>query len=220
MRIGIYGGSFDPPHLGHLNVAKQAIDMLFLDELYIVPAGCQYFKDQTGVASKEDRHNMCRSFLNHVNKCTIYTKELERDGNTYTIDTVKEIKEEHPDDDLFLIIGFDAFTQIHEWYKISDLINLVTFAVFSRSKDSDFMHYAATKARHETTDIMKPVKSLFINTKTVQDSYDVIKYELRWDVVDCMSSSEIKRRIKAGEPYEHYLMPDVAKYIKENKLYV
>lgn len=223
MRIGIYGGSFNPPHIGHLNAAEQVYRLLRLDKMYIVPAGYPYFKDQSEIADKEDRYRMCKAFLSCDMKATISRLEIDRDGPSYMSDTIAALKErfkEYPNDEYFLLIGVHEFSKdLARWHNPEYLIDNVTFAVLSRGQSSEEADYLAGKNnlqrqfKKEVNSVLVMAEkvlvteSLFLNTGAELHSWDGI------------SSTMIRRRIAAHQKFAHFVPESVAKYITNHELY-
>ncbi len=139
MKIGIYGGSFNPVHFGHVNVARQAIETLSLDRLMIVPANVSPFK--TGGAADAptfpwDRMEVVRNAFSAMDKVVVDERELRRGGVSYTIDTVREIAAENPGAKLYFIIGEDSLEGLPHWKEYDELSKLVEFKSFPRTKES------------------------------------------------------------------------------------
>jgi nicotinate-nucleotide adenylyltransferase len=129
---GLFGGTFDPPHLGHVAAARTAIDVLSLDELVVTVARDPQRKEAPPVASPALRDEMARAAFDGVAKVTVSDVELRRDGPTYTIDTVEALLAEAPDDDLVLVVGADAASAMGSWHRAGDLARLVTVAIVPR----------------------------------------------------------------------------------------
>lgn len=130
MRIGVLGGSFDPPHNGHLEMARAAQDSLKLDVIFFVPAFSQWQK--THVASAEIRaHMVGLAIAGHAN-WQLDLRELDRASTTFTVETMNELREQHPDDDLFFILGADAAAGLDSWQESARLATLCEFAVVRR----------------------------------------------------------------------------------------
>lgn len=139
MRIGIYGGSFNPVHYGHVNVARTAIDDLALDRLIVVPAHVSPFKvDATdgGYAPPWNRLAGVRAAFAAVGKAVVDEREIRRGGVSYAIDTVREIAAENPGAELFFVIGEDSVEGLPRWKEIDALKRLVTFKAYPRTKES------------------------------------------------------------------------------------
>lgn len=141
MKIGIYGGSFNPVHYGHLRVAQSAVSELALDRLVVVPAHVSPFK--TDAASEKDRREapwdrlpLVRAAFASVPKAVVDEREIRRGGVSYAIDTVREIAAENPGAELFFVIGEDSVAGLPRWKEIDALKRLVTFKAFPRTPES------------------------------------------------------------------------------------
>lgn len=131
-KIGLLGGTFDPPHIGHLTMAEEAYEKLNLDEVWFIPSAEPPHKEQAKV-SAVDRLLMLKVALEPVNYFKINTIELERQGKSYTYDTIQALKEQYPTYQFYFIIGADMVEYLPNWYKIDQLIELVQFVGVKRS---------------------------------------------------------------------------------------
>lgn len=138
MRIGIYGGSFDPVHAGHLRVAKSAVGDLALDRLLVVPAAVSPFKVGAAPASSAlwDRVAALRAAFRPLEKAVVDERELRRGGVSYAIDTVREVAGENPHAEIFFIIGEDSVAGLERWKDIGDLRRLCAFKAYPRTQES------------------------------------------------------------------------------------
>lgn len=142
-RVAIYGGSFDPVHFGHLWAAQNALELCHLDRVIFVPAATSPLKPHGPVASNAQREMMLRLALAGVMdregrpSMVIDNRELRRGGISYTVDTVEEIARERPDDELFLLIGSDAFAAIRQWHRPADLLATITPIIFRRGGEPE-----------------------------------------------------------------------------------
>ena len=139
MRIGLYGGSFNPVHLGHVGIAKRAIADLALDRLIVIPANVSPFK----VAGAEvrqpeiwERVELVKAAFRDSEKTVVDLRELERGGVSYAIDTVREIAAENPGAELFFVIGEDSVEGLPRWKDIDELKKLCTFKSYPRTPES------------------------------------------------------------------------------------
>jgi nicotinate-nucleotide adenylyltransferase len=135
-KIGIYGGSFNPVHNGHLRVAKEAIAQLELDLLIVVVAAVSPFKVQDPCYERFDRLLLLRLAFNGMDKVVIDDRELRRGGVSYTIDTVEEIAAEHPDAELVFIVGEDSIAGLPRWKDWDKLQTMCAFKSFPRTSES------------------------------------------------------------------------------------
>ncbi|MCX2862750.1 nicotinate-nucleotide adenylyltransferase [Paucibacter sp. PLA-PC-4] len=136
LKTGLFGGSFDPVHLAHLSLARCALEQLGLDQLLWLPAGRPWQKLQLGtgrgLASPEHRRAMVALMVASEPRFVVDDSELERDGASYTIDTVRARLAAQPDEQLFLLIGQDQYARLHTWREWRELLGLVTLAVAAR----------------------------------------------------------------------------------------
>ena len=131
-RVGLQGGSFDPVHFGHLRAAEEVRERAALDEVGMVLARVSPFKVKAGTSPVEDRLHMLDLALAGAENLRPCAVELERPGPSFTVDTVSELARRHPDTDFTLILGLDAFREIHGWQRWSDLLSSCDLAVTSR----------------------------------------------------------------------------------------
>ena len=129
-RIGLVGGTFDPPHLGHLVVAECALVELGLDEVRLLVAGEPWMK--SAVSSGEDRAALVEAAVSDAQGLVCDAREVGRPGPTYTADTLAELRAEDPDAEFFFVLGEDAAAALPEWERIGDAFALATFVVVTR----------------------------------------------------------------------------------------
>lgn len=198
MRVGILGGSFDPPHVGHLLVAQDAFTALSLDRLLIVPAGQQPLK-QGGQSSAEHRLAMTHRTFGGVPGLEVDAVEIERGGLSYMVDTVKGFRQQWPSADLLLLMGEDVVETLPRWREPERLLSMVTPVVLQRSVSSAGAAAASSTAQRDAPDF--PVRHLATR---------------RVDV----SSTEIRERVRAGRSIRGFVTDGVAEYIASTGLYL
>ena len=136
MKIAIYGGSFNPPHLGHLEAAKTVCAELAPDKLLIIPDNIPPHKAMDpGSPTAEERLALCRIAFSSIPGAEISDMEIRRRGKSYTAHTVRELRGRYPDDELFLVVGSDMLLSFEEWYEFEYLLSECTLAVVSREED-------------------------------------------------------------------------------------
>lgn len=199
MKIGIYGGSFNPPHLGHFAAAHAAMDSLCLDRLLIVPASDPPHKDMpAGSASPEDRLAMASIMADQIG-AECWDIEIIRRGVSYSVDTLETAAQMHPDDELWLLMGSDMFLSLHSWRNPGRIMELAHICAFARAK----------------TDCVEQLKKqkLFL-----EDAYGA-KIELIEipDLVE-ISSTDIRAALKSGSGGK-LIHESVYGYILRNNLY-
>jgi len=135
-RVGIFGGTFDPVHHGHLLLAEAALEQLDLDRILFIPAALSPFKqDRPPGASPEQRLRMLRLATASEPRFEVDDRELHRDGPSFTLETVRSLLGDHPGVRFLLLIGADNLGDLHRWHGIDELSNLVDFAVLDRNGD-------------------------------------------------------------------------------------
>jgi nicotinate-nucleotide adenylyltransferase len=136
-RVGIYGGTFDPIHLGHLRVITQLFEKDLVDQLLVVPAGEPLLRDNAPIASAAQRRAMCQLALSDLppaiaSKVQVNPIEVLRMGPSYAIDTVEAVAQNFPGDTIVLVIGQDAAEKLDQWHRIKELRTMVQFLVIGR----------------------------------------------------------------------------------------
>ena len=192
-KIGIMGGSFDPPHKTHLKLAKVAYETLGLDEVFFIPAYISALKANPHTASFEDRLEMLNIALQKFDyPFKVLDLEKEREGLSYSIDTLRELKKNYEKADFYWIIGTDQLLQLDKWHEIKNFSNYTKFACFKRV-GYDF-------------DIPKNLPS---NLEIIE-----IAFAQNDD-----SSSSARLELKNQRKNHDFIDENVLKYIEENKLY-
>ena len=134
MRIGLYGGSFNPVHLGHVGIAKRAIADLALDKLIVIPANVSPFKIEQPMPW--ERVELVKAAFRDLEKTVVDLREVERGGVSYAIDTVRQIAAENPGAELYFVIGEDSVGGVPRWKDIDELKKLCTFKSYPRTPES------------------------------------------------------------------------------------
>lgn len=133
-RVGILGGTFDPPHIGHLIIANEVLHAKKLDEIWFMPNQEPPHKIKTGTVTNAQRVEMLQLSIESTSSFRIETMELDRAGKSYTYDTMKLLKEAYPKIDFYFIIGADMVEYLPKWYKIQELMEIVQFISVNRPK--------------------------------------------------------------------------------------
>lgn len=187
-RIGVMGGTFDPVHHGHLVAASEAAQSFDLDEVVFVPTGRPWQKDD--VSPSEDRYLMTVIATASNPRFTVSRVDIDREGLTYTIDTLRELRSQRPDAELFFITGADAIAQILSWREHDELWNLAHFVAVSRPGHT-------------------------LNIDGLPEG-KVSRLEIP---ALAISSTDCRDRVRRGHPV-WYLVPDgVVQYIAKHHLY-
>jgi nicotinate-nucleotide adenylyltransferase len=196
MRLGIFGGSFDPVHNGHLALARACQQQIGLDEVWFMPTAVQPLKAHGPHAPDINRVEMLRLATSHEPAWRVCTLEVERGGRSYTVDTLRQLHEELPETDLFFLMGADALRDVAQWKEPREIFRLATPLVVHRPGEAqpDLTALAA------------------LCTKAAQPQI------VNMPVVD-VSSTEIRRRVAAGESIESLTPAEVSEYIEAHKLY-
>lgn len=197
MKIGILGGTFDPIHYGHLLLAETAYDRFDLDKVLVMPAGDPYFKAERGVSPDPDRAEMTKRAIADNPHFEFSDMELRREGDSYTVDTLKQLKEECPGDELFLILGSDTLFQIEKWYRPREIFQSATILSSCRNIPAQ-----------ELNDQMEHLRSKY-GAKVIN------LYMPNMDI----SSTDIRDKIRHGMSVKYFLPDPVIQYIQERGLY-
>jgi nicotinate-nucleotide adenylyltransferase len=190
MKLGIYGGSFNPVHLGHLLVAQAAIEELGLDRLFFIPVAQSPFKPDSQPAPASARLQLLRLALAGRTNCEIDEQEIRRGGVSYTIDTLRDYAKKFPGAELFYLIGADHVSKLNEWRGAHELARLAEFVMIPRPGEP--------VAKFPT-----PFRGRWLKGFPLG-----------------ISSQEIRARLKAGLPIEPLVPPFVAEAIRAANLYV
>ncbi|HKL22055.1 MAG TPA: nicotinate-nucleotide adenylyltransferase [Tichowtungia sp.] len=198
-RIGVFGGSFDPVHIGHLIIAQDAVEQLELDRLIFVPAAISPHKQNQQPTDGSHRLEMLRLATESNLKVEVSDLELARGGVSYTVDTMEHQQAEHPDAELFFIAGLDSLRKMHHWHRIERLFEVCTIVPFGRGgEDPD-----AVLAESGLSNVWKQrLVSRLIRVHEVE-----------------VSASEIRMRIAEGLSIQTLVPPEVEMYIAEHHLY-
>ena len=132
MKIGILGGTFNPVHIGHLILAEEVREKLKLDKIIFIPTALPPHKDNLNIASATDRLEMLKLATKSNKFFAVSDIEIKRQGRSYTIDTLRELKAKYPHDELYFIIGSDLLKYLNEWKDLSEIIRMVNFVVATR----------------------------------------------------------------------------------------
>lgn len=165
MRIGIYGGTFDPPHIGHLIVASDAFAALELDRLILVPSAEPPHKRGRVTATAEQRLTMLRAAVGDDPRLEVDDLELRREGASYTVDTLREMRDRYPGAELFFVVGVDQMKELQSWREPEEVARLACLSVVSREgetvdADTPFRHrlVRVTRIDLSATDIRDRVR--------------------------------------------------------------
>jgi nicotinate-nucleotide adenylyltransferase len=196
VRLGILGGTFNPPHLGHLVCAQEAYLHLDLDRVTLMPARIPPHKPVEDEPGAEHRLELCRLAVQDDGRFTVCDAEVARPGPSYTVDTLEGLTSKAPDNELFLILGGDIAAGLPRWHQPEQVLSLSTLAIAERPGTSKAdIDSALTQLRGGDRAEFFPMPTIDV------------------------SSTAIRRRVRLGEPIK-YLVPDpVAGYIRDHRLY-
>lgn len=189
MRLGILGGSFDPPHVGHLLAASDVFDQLALDRLVFVPAATQPLKRGLATASPAERLEMVRRLIGRDPRFSVDPVEIDRDGLSYTVDTLTTFAERHPDAERFFLVGADTLASFARWREPERVVALARLTVVQRGEGPV-----------DLTGI--PGDPLVLRTRRVD-----------------VSSTEIRERVRNGKSIHGFVPDAVAAFIEAERLY-
>ncbi len=199
-RVGLIGGSFDPVHYGHLIIAQDAVEKLNLDEIVFIPASTPPHKQHFKKVDACYRLKMLQLAVSLNSSFSVSDIEILRGGISYTIDTVREIKSAHEDDELILVIGSDTLVDLHNWRKINELFSFCSVASFMRPGEISIDHIE--KKIKLPTDLKERLISQIFKTHLIE-----------------ISSTEIRERVKGGLGICYLVPPAVEEFIYDNSLY-
>jgi nicotinate-nucleotide adenylyltransferase len=217
MRIGIYGGAFNPIHYGHLRTAEEVFEMLSLDKIVFMPSGRTPF-DKPELERAEHRYEMVRRAVKGNRHFEVSDLEISRRGRSYTVDTIRELKGRYRNCELYFILGIDAFLDLPDWKQPDILVRLASLAVISRPgytfsdlASSPYLEGVSPR-KLKALDKGKINKCSF-RLSDSQNVYLCNVTELN------ISASRIRNLVTSGGKIK-YLLPDSVKsYIISNKLY-
>jgi nicotinate-nucleotide adenylyltransferase len=196
VRVGILGGTFNPPHLGHLVCAQEAYLQFELDLVTLMPARIPPHKPVEDEPGVEHRFELCRLAVSGDERMTVSELETMRPGPSYTVDTLQELHKRDPDSELFLIVGGDVAAGLPQWREPKRVLELATLAVAKRRGTS------RSRVQRALDEIGGAARAQFFRMPRIG-----------------VSSTLVRRRVRAGQPIR-YLVPEaVAGYIERERLY-
>ncbi|MBP6117130.1 MAG: nicotinate-nucleotide adenylyltransferase [Neisseriaceae bacterium] len=209
-KIGLFGGTFDPIHLGHVRMAAAFREQCGLDELIFIPAGAAYHKDQRGQASAADRLAMTQLAVAKLPYARVSDVDIVRTGPTYTADTLAAMRAEHgPEVVFWWLMGADSLAQLHTWRHFERLFALTHFAVAPR--DSAIM----PQIHPDIQACMAKKSANKLDAEPTQGTIRILDLSPM-----LVSSSEIRHKIAHQQRVNDVLDPDVWAYIQTHSLYL
>ena len=194
-RVAVFGGTFDPFHLGHLAVAEQAREGVLADEVWVVPAGVPPHRGPV-LAGAADRLAMCRAAIEGRPRILTLELELQRPGPSYTVDTMRDLRAAHQGVQLWVVLGADAARQTSAWHGAAELLGDYHFVLVNRAGEAAIRHAEAIALG------FLPERTRVVGI----DSPDI-------------SGTDIRRRVAGGEPLDGLVSPAVATIIEQRRLY-
>lgn len=192
MKIGILGGTFNPPHLGHRFLLEQFTGQINFDKIFVIPTFIPPHKNSGELADSEQRIEMCRLAFSDIKNTEISTIEIDRKGKSYTFDTLTQLKKQYPNSKLFFLMGSDMFKTFKQWYRYEDILSMCKICTCERHKDEDSKNF------------FPEYEGKFIYS-------DAPAFEV--------SSSEIRSKIKNGGDVSSLLNSRVYDFIVKEGLY-
>lgn len=200
MRIGIFGGTFDPPHAGHKKYADEVRNKLSLDKLIVIPTAAPPHKQKKTSTTAEDRLNMLGLLFEKDSGVLVSDMEIARGGRSYTFETVTLLREQYPDDELIFILGSDMLLSFHTWKNPDVILEKVKICAVTRDGE------ISEKMLGEYAEKHFPGK---------KESFIICDFE----PIE-ISSTEIREKVKNGLSVEGLVDAQVMEYIKEKELYL
>ena len=197
-KIAMFGGSFNPVHIGHVGIVQRMIGEYNLEKVYVVPTYNTPLKDNTPMLAPEHRLNMCQLAFSDLKNVTVSDIEIKRQGKSFTVDTLRALKRLHPTDEICLIIGADSFLQLRLWYDVASIFEIATILTVTRG-------------------VLFP-KELHIRKEQYESQYNA-KVFISHEPICKASSTEVRDAIKENKPFTHLLSEKVSDYIQSKGLY-
>lgn len=194
-RIGLFGGTFDPPHIGHIELAKEVLSRFSLDKIIFIPAGNPPHKTDKVITDKVHRFEMVKISIKESDKFLLSDFDVKNEKPNYSYLTIEHFKNAYPDDEIFFIVGEDSYRDFPLWKNYPDILSLCSFIVVNRPGVLDIDYFTKYK------NIAPDHSALFL------------------DDFSCdLSSTDLREQLAKGNA-ENSLPSGVAEYIKRHKLY-
>ena len=219
MKIAIYGGSFNPPHLGHVEAARTVASALAPDRLLIVPASVPPHKELAdGSPTAQQRLELCRLAFADIPGAEISEMELRREGKSYSYDTVRLLREENPDAQLILVVGTDMLLSFEKWYQFRYLLENCTLAVLARGEDdlNELRAAAYLRTTYDADVTVLPHEPIAISSETIRERLETRGGE---DYLsDAVYAEIIRHRYYGARPSLPWLREKVLEHLDEHRV--
>ncbi len=200
-RIGIYGGSFNPPHVGHVLAAKETVRLLGLDRLLVIPAWQAPHKQKLeGSPSPEERLELTKLAFEALPEAEVSDIEIARQGVSYTVDTLTELRQQYPEEELVLLMGTDMLLSFQTWRRPEQIAKLATLAVMHRQDESDKLREEVRKKAEEIEQAYD-CKICFAENESIEVSSTEIRRMLRFGVGTYRLAEAVSERIRKNGLY-------------------
>ena len=196
LRLGVYGGAFDPPHNAHYAIASQVLGLLQLDRLHILPTGHPWHKTRQ-LTPAQHRADMAQLAFADLPGAFVDIRETLRTGPTYTIDTLHQLQAEYPSAELFLAMGRDQFAAFGSWHQWQEIAEIATICIAERAVNT----WTAT-LNMPPNEVVSACKIRIITMNDMPHS-----------------ATDIRQRVKTGQRIDHLVNSKVAQYIAQHGLY-
>lgn len=216
MKVGIFGGTFNPIHYGHLRAAEEVKEKITLDKILFIPSGRPPLKSRD-IADARHRYEMTRLAIMKNTHFELSDSECRQKGKSYTVKTLKELKRSHPGRDFYFILGIDAFLDIPNWWHHEELLILTHFIIISRP-GFQFIDLHRSPVIETKKSVLRKLDNKEIESHTINLQGRIRLILLRLAPVG-ISSTEIRSHIKKDRSIKYLLPAPVESYIIANKLY-
>lgn len=197
-KIGIMGGTFNPIHHGHLLLAERAYHQFGLDKVLVMPTKNTYYKKMPDNVTEEQRIDMIKLAIADNDHFELSLEEINREGITYTYETLLNLTRDNPDCEYYFIMGADSLYHIESWYMVEKIFEMATILVAARGVGTSSV--------------------LDSQIEYVQSKYDAVIEKLYAPIME-ISSNDIRKRVQNGESIRYLLPQNVVQYIEEHHVY-
>jgi len=215
-RLGIFGGTFNPIHFGHLAAAEEVRDRLKLEKVIFIPSFLPPHKIDEDIPSAVQRQEMVRLAIKGNAHFTVSDVEIRRGGRSYTIETIEALRQAHLGAELYFLTGLDAFLEIGTWKEWDRLLTLCSFVVLSRDgyrfRDIAQLGFLGIPERELAALDDREKEQAAISSETIRVYLERVPF---YDI----SSTDVRKRVREGRSIKYHLPEAVEHYIIENKLY-